>query len=100
MALWSLRSAFVLAVLPSLSCSAIAGRHLLQTSNTRYQSSSTLFSGFFFNASCTLDANVTATDQTSSIEQHQIPCGRVSVLNIYTSSGRHLDLHRQHNGYT
>ncbi|CAI5493237.1 unnamed protein product [Closterium sp. Naga37s-1] len=33
----SLRPAFVFAVLLCLACGAIAGRHLLQTSNTRYQ---------------------------------------------------------------
>ncbi|CAI5473969.1 unnamed protein product [Closterium sp. Yama58-4] len=68
MAPTSLRPAFVLAVLLSLTCNAIAGRHLLQTSNTRYQSSSKLSSntGNLF-GSCTLDAKVTAIDQTTSL---------------------------------
>ncbi|CAI5466453.1 unnamed protein product [Closterium sp. Yama58-4] len=62
----SLRPAFVLAVLLSLTCSAVAGRHLLQTANTFYHATSSMTSTGKMTASLTLDANVTTTYQVTN----------------------------------
>ncbi|CAI5476496.1 unnamed protein product [Closterium sp. Yama58-4] len=62
----SLRTVIVLAMLLSLACSAIAGRHLLQTSNTRYLATSDASSISGMTGSSILDSNVTVTLQTSS----------------------------------
>ncbi|CAI5471993.1 unnamed protein product [Closterium sp. Yama58-4] len=63
----SLPPALVLAVLLSLTCSAVAGRHLLQTAgNTFYHATSSMCSTGKMTASLTLDANVTSTDQVTN----------------------------------
>ncbi|CAI5493239.1 unnamed protein product [Closterium sp. Naga37s-1] len=66
MAQMLLRPVLVLAVLLSLTCSAIAGRHLLQTDNTFYHATSNMCSTGKMTASCTLDANVTTTYQVTN----------------------------------
>ncbi|CAI5477161.1 unnamed protein product [Closterium sp. Yama58-4] len=64
MAQMSLRPAFVLAVLLSLTCGAIAGRHLLQTGSTYYKATSTVTNlKYATTVSTTLTVNVTTTYQ-------------------------------------
>ncbi|CAI5471991.1 unnamed protein product [Closterium sp. Yama58-4] len=71
MAHTSLRFAIVLATLLSLSCSAIAGRHLLQTSNTRYQAMARVASKFrTMPGESSLYAEVTAKFQNISFDFH------------------------------
>ncbi|CAI5952357.1 unnamed protein product [Closterium sp. NIES-64] len=61
------RPAFVLAVLLSLTCSAIAGRHLLQITGTRYHAFSKLYTtNFVLGGKATLSANVMTTVQSTS----------------------------------
>ncbi|CAI5471875.1 unnamed protein product [Closterium sp. Yama58-4] len=68
MAHTSLRPALVIAVLLSLACSANAGRHLLSGEGVtfRYQVFATLEKTGNLTGSCTLDANVKETTQTTS----------------------------------